>query len=101
MDLANSVAPVRAVIRCKVKMQLTQIAYTQQDTPEPLDEALIKDLAATCFRSDAYQSALKTCRTKRDAARVEDLFAADIAQTYRHMTQQHHNSLVQQLNGLL
>jgi hypothetical protein len=101
MDLANSVSPLRAVIRCKVKMHLTQAAYAQQVVPDAWDEALLKEIATTWFRSEAYATMLQHCRSKREAAAIEDRVAAEIAAIYSQIVQQQENPLVQQLNDLL
>ncbi len=101
MDLANSVSPLRAVIRCKVKMHLMQAAYAQQVVLGPWDEVLLKEISATWFRSDAYAAMIQSCRSKREAAVIEDRVAVEIATIYRQIVQQQENPLVQQLNNLL
>lgn len=101
MDLANSVYPMRAVIRCKVKIQLLQLAYAQGVVPEPVNESLLKDIAATWFRSDSYEALVQPCRSKREAAAVEDQIAREIAATYQTIVQQQESALIQRLNSLL
>jgi hypothetical protein len=101
MNLANSVYPMRAVIRCKVKIQLFQAAYAQHVVPEPVDESLLKEIAATWFSSDSYETLVRPCRSKREAAAIEDQIATEIAAIYRTIVGQQENALVQRLNGLL
>jgi hypothetical protein len=101
MDLANSVYPMRSVIRCKVKIQLLQAAYAQGVVPEPINESLLKEIAATWFRSDSYDALVRPCRSKQEAAAIADQIAGEIAATYRTIVEQQENALVQRLNSLL
>ncbi len=101
MDLANSVSPMRSVIRCKVKIQLLQASYAQGVVPEPVNDSLLKEIAATWFRSDSYEALVLPCRSKREAAEIEDKVAGEIAAIYRTIVEQQENALVQRLNSLL
>lgn len=82
-------------------MQLLQAAHAQQVVPAPVDESLLKEISATWFRSEAYADLVRPCRSKREAAAIEDRVATEITAIYRTIVEQQENALVQRLNRLL
>lgn len=100
MELANYAHPLRSIIRCKARMQLLQ-EVDPAEAPLPVDEKLLKDLAAAVFNSSQYQTFYKTCRSQPEADEMEDKLAAELAQTYQEVLKQQQQPLVQRLNALL
>lgn len=95
--------PIRAIVRCKAKQKLMQM-QSDLDIVEvlaTLDEALFQEIATTLLQSEPYQLLYRNCRSKQEAAAIEDRLATELATTYRTIVLQQHNPLVQRLNELL
>ncbi len=101
MELVNRHRPHRAVIRCKAKMHLLEAIDDNFDWDKPFDDALLKDLAASLFRSSQYQVFCEQCLSKQEAKDVEDRLARELADTYQSMLERHQDPVVQSLNALL
>jgi hypothetical protein len=99
MDLAQPIYPMRSVIQCKAKMQLT--ADESELTTPPLDETLLQEVAMTLFQSDRYRDRYHACRSQEEAAAIEDTLATELAATYKQIKLQQQNPMIRQLNGLL
>lgn len=92
----TSYYPKRVFVRYRAKAQLQADAAFAC-----LDEALIKDVAATLFQSELYRSLYNQCRSQRDAAAITDRMIDDLVKTYRQIKEQQQNPIIQQLNSLL
>ena len=99
MELANSLYPMRSVIRCKAKQRLT--VNVDGSAAVAFDESLFQDLASTLFSSGQYQAVHQPYASKAEACAVEDWVAMELATTYQRVTQNQQNPIVQQLNALL
>ncbi len=100
MELAHPIYPMRAVIRCKARQQLLS-GLNADGQPATFDEALFKELATTLFRSHQATDLYQPCFSTEAASAVEDRLAAELTTTYRWISQQQENPLVQRLNSLL
>jgi hypothetical protein len=101
MESVNYKRPHRAIIRCKAKIQLLQIAADFGQWFEPVDETLLKELAANLFRSAQYQMLYELCQSKQDANYADDKLVGELVETYRQISQRRRDSIVQGLNALL
>lgn len=101
MELSNPVYPMRAIARCKAKSHLLRIASEYPEQLLPPDEALFNSIAATLFQSDCSARLYQACRSKQEAAAIEDSIAIAVAETYAQIRLQQADPLVQQLNALL
>jgi hypothetical protein len=102
MELVNSHhRPHRAVIRCKVKIQLLETADDGFEWAEPGAEALLEELAATLFQSDRYRAMYEQCRSRNEAERVGDRLVNELVETYRHIWTRRQDPVVQSFNTLL
>lgn len=99
MELA-SYFPKRVFVRYRAKAQL-QIDAINAEVFECLDEALIKEIAATLLQSEFYRSLYNQCRSRREATAITDRMVDELVNTYRQIKQQQENPLIQQLNSLL
>lgn len=102
MELA-SYLPKRVYIRyrAKVQLQVDAVGADSAETCECLDEALIRDMAATLLESELYRSLYGQCRSKREAATITDRMIDELVRNYKQIKQQQQNPLIQQLNALL
>lgn len=100
MELTNSSFPIRAFIRHKAKVRIINPFNTAGLCPS-FDEKLLKELAATLFRSTQWRESFRPYPTREAADAVEDDLAADLAEMYRRVKQNQADPLVQRLNALL
>jgi hypothetical protein len=102
MELVDRHRPHRAVIRCKAKMQLLEIADESFDWDKPFDDALLKELATSLFQSNRYRVFFETFLSQHEAKEVEDQLAQELADTYQTIVKRRHEDpVVQSLNALL
>ncbi|NJO39315.1 MAG: hypothetical protein HC769_00090 [Cyanobacteria bacterium CRU_2_1] len=92
--------PMRALIRYKAKVSLRNDVESGEISA-CLDDGLIKEIAVTLFHSEFYQTRYSQCRSKREARGIDEQMAAEVAKTYKRITQQQEDPIVQQLNSLL
>ena len=100
MQPAQSIFPMRAMIRCKAKQKLITDP-ARFEARIPLDESLFQEVAMTLLQSDYYQTIAQPCGSNHEAARLEDQIAAELVNTYRQIKAQQQSPVVQWLNTLL
>lgn len=89
--------PVRAFIRHKARLKLTQILTGETD----IDNTLLQDISSTLLQPDISPTAYQPYASRDQAIAIEEQMATEIAETYCRMQRQLKNPLVQQLNQLL
>ncbi|MBE9138495.1 hypothetical protein IQ254_15070 [Nodosilinea sp. LEGE 07088] len=101
MELVNRHRPHRSVIRCKAKMQLLETNDDCLGWREPLDDALLKELAVGLFQAAPYRIFFEKGHSKAEVKAVEAQLAQELAETYRSISKRCQDPLVQSLNALL
>ena len=101
MEFAHYTHPLRAVVRCKAKQQLLHLQIENRETPEPLDEDLLKEITATFFQSQECQNLYQACHSEQAAVVIEDRIATELATIYRRLKRQEQDPMIQHLNSLL
>jgi hypothetical protein len=102
MELVNSHhRPHRAVIRCKVMIQLLEMADDCFESIEPGENALLEELAATLFQSERYRAMYQQCRSRLEAEGVGDRLVNELVETYRDILKRRQDPVVQSFNTLL
>lgn len=81
-------------------MKIRQTEVDETFCPH-VDRMLLKDLAATLFRSEAGTAIYTAYATRLEAEAVEERFADELAQVYQRIKQQQSNPDIQKLNQLL
>jgi hypothetical protein len=100
MELAGDSYPVRAFIRHKAKMRVLE-AESMGIGCVAFDEPLLQDLSTTLFQSERGAAVFIAYPSRQAAEAIEDQFALELAEIYRHIKQRKANAQVQRLNSLL
>jgi hypothetical protein len=98
MESVNYNRPHRAVIRCKAKMRLLQIA---DECFEAVDDTLLKELAATLLHSNYYQMLYQQCQSKQEAKSADTKLVSELVETYQQISKRQSDPRVLRLNALL
>ena len=100
MESFNCKRPHRAIVRCKAKMQLLEMGFSAFEESDPVDDALLKDLAAALFQSNQYHALNEQCQSK-EANGAEGTLVNELVKTYQQISKRRQEPIVQRLNALL
>ncbi|MGG6293200.1 hypothetical protein ACQ4M4_02160 [Leptolyngbya sp. AN02str] len=100
MELTNYSYPMRAAIRYKAKTQILAEQAKLTDSPT-IDDALLRELASTVFRSERGKAVFCAYPTHAEAEDIENRFAAELVVAYQMIQRNQAEPLVQRLNQLL
>jgi len=94
--------PVRAFIRHKAQVKLTQMLTANAEVNDAeVNDELLRDISTTLLQPEVSPAVYEPYARRTQAIAIEEQTATDIAETYCRMQRQLANPLVQQLNQLL
>jgi DNA polymerase III delta subunit len=92
--------PMRAIARHKALYKL-KIDLATAHPPQPLDEALFREIAATLSHPNRIPEFDRECATRAEADAIENRIATELTETYKQIKQRQQDAIVQNLNDLL
>jgi hypothetical protein len=79
-------------------MRLLQVA---DECFEAIDDALLKELAATLFHSNQYQMLYQQCQSRQEAKNADTKLVTELVETYQRISKRQSDPMVSRLNALL